>query len=131
MSIPVGCSINIMSSVAVASTGVVYGNSADLRMFRGFSLRIQATSATGTPDLQVEWEASNVRPSTEAAVDTNYVIPDEMNTSMDPIYPNLNDQLWHMKQLLPPPSNFARLRITGVNSNPADTLVTAELWLQG
>ena len=84
MSIPVGCSINIMSSVAVASTGVVYGNSADLRMFRGFSLRIQATSATGTPDLQVEWEASNVRPSTEAAVDTNYVIPDEMNTSMDP-----------------------------------------------
>ena len=117
----------VMNAVLVNGTGTVYGSSIDTRKTRYIGLRIQATSVGGTPNLKVEWEVGISRPSTETAVNTNYVVPDNMATP----FTTLADQLWHVVQVFPAPSSYGRVRITGNATNGTDSLVTAQVFIQG
>ena len=131
MSVEVGGSHLVVDSVTVNATAVIYSNSLNLQSSKFFGLRIQCISASSTPDIKVEWESSNDPPSTEGSSDTNYVVPDGLDSSTDPIYANITNEVWRTKQFFPSPSNYGRLKITGNAANPSDTVVVAEIWLQG
>lgn len=113
--------------IAVASTATVYSRSFDLSLAKFFGLWIIATSVTGTPNIKVELEEGPTRPTTEGSAETTlFVEPD----GFDDLFSAINDELAHIKTIAPVPMKYGRLKITGLEGNPADTLVTAKLFLQ-
>lgn len=118
------------TSISVATTAVVYTKAFKLRYAVAFALRIQAVSASSTPDIKVELEEASTLPATEGSADatwaTGYVVPDGASA----IYSSLADELVHIKQITPVCAPYARLKITGNASNPADTIVTAQVITQ-
>lgn len=113
-------------NIAVATTSVVYTKAIKLRYAIAFSLKIKATSSSGTADIKVEIEEATDLPTTEGSSDTSYVVPD----SMSAIYTSLSDELVHIKQITPVCAPYMRLKITGNASNPADTIVNASIITQ-
>lgn len=91
-----------------------------------FGLWVKTTSTAGTPSLQIDYEQSYSKPTTEYAADTNFVIPDGASA----IFTNLNDEIAHVKQISPVPMTYIRLKITGLAGNQADSLLTAKLFTQ-
>lgn len=109
-----------VTSIAVASTGVAYGKS--FPIFRGctYSFDVQFDSS-GTVGVTVELEQSDVRPDTEGAVDTKYVVPDNKTV---PMFSAIANKLRHNVAYTPNATAFARLRYTGVGSNHSSTTAT-------
>lgn len=117
----------VLKNITVNGTAVVYSDAIDTRQARFLGLRIKSTSVAGTPDIKVEWEVGQFRPSTENAADTEYVVPNNMSA----ILSSLADELWHVLSISPPPASFGRLKVTGNAANPADSVVTAQIFMQG
>jgi hypothetical protein len=111
------------TSIAIASTAVVYTQSFKLAWGEYFGLRYQAISAGGTPDLKIELQQGDVPPTTEGAADAEYVEAENMSD----IETNLTTEIVHRKSISPPPSVYARFKITGNAANPADTVFNAKL----
>ena len=88
------------------------------------SILIQATSAGGTPSLQVQVEECD-------SENGSYVVPEdipEIFPSTDP----LADENRHIKSVSVDPADWMKIKITGTAAvNPADTLVTAKLFFGG
>lgn len=116
----------VISSVTLNGTAVIYSNSISIASARFVAVKIKAVSATGTADVQVDWQASDVLPAGEGGADTNYVIPDDMSIP----FVSLNDEIFHVKQIYPPPTTYGRLKVTGNAGNPSDTVVDAGIFLQ-
>lgn len=112
--------------IAVASTAVVYTKAFKLEFAEYFGLWLKVNSVTGTPDIKVELEESYALPTTEGASDANWVEPD----GFDDISSQINDEVAHIFTLSPVPMPYGRLKITGINANPADSIVTAFLFTQ-
>lgn len=113
-------------NIAVASTGVVYTKAFKMSFAEYFGLWIKAVSASGTPDIKVELEESYTLPATEGSSDGNWVEPDGFSD----IASQINDEVAHIYTISPKPMPYGRFKITGINSNPADTIVTANLFMQ-
>lgn len=114
--------------IAIASAATVYTKAFKLAFGEYFSLAYKASSATGTPDVKIELEVAikDVLPATEGSADTNYVEPENMAD----VETSLTTETWHIKSLSPPPCVYARLKITGSGSNPADTILNAHIMKQ-
>jgi hypothetical protein len=123
---PVQTSAN-SSSIAVASTATVYTKAFKLYPGVYFGLWVGASSATGTPDVKIELEESWSLPTVEGAAETTlWVEPD----GFDDIFSQINDEVAHIKTISPIPMAYGRYKITGINANPADTIVTMYNFMQ-
>lgn len=114
--------------ITIASQATVYSYSFGLKHGQAFGIWLQATSpgSLGTPKLQIQLEQAYRGPTTEGNSDTNYVIGD----GVADIYSALNDTIAHVKTVSPVPMRRARLKITGLATNPSDTTLTAYLFQQ-
>lgn len=114
----------LFDAVTVASTGSVTSNEVPLRStVQVESLLILLTSAVGTPDVKIEYAISHNGVDFGSFDDyTDLVassatefVTDEGITAIS--LPNL---------LVP----YAKFKVTGINANPADTLVTIRLLIR-
>ncbi|MEA2036144.1 MAG: hypothetical protein U9O94_01445 [Nanoarchaeota archaeon] len=110
-------------SIAVASTGVVYTKAFPLTYGEYFGLWLILVSA-GSPDVKVELEQSYAKPDTEGTADTSlWEVTEEVDAQV-------NDKLAHVLTVSPKPMNWGRYKITGLGSNPSDTVVTMKNFIQ-
>jgi hypothetical protein len=107
--------------IAVASTAAVYSKSFYMRYGQAFAIRYQLASS-GTPNVKIELEQGILAPTTEGAADLAWVCPSQ--NSM--INSNVNDKLVHIDPVTPCAMPMARIKITGINANPADTTITLD-----
>lgn len=114
------------NTIAVASTGTIYTVSQKIGYAEFFGLWIKPSSASGTPDLKVELEMSHTTPTTEGSSDANWVEP----TSFSDLFASLNNETANIISISPVPMMYMRLKVTGINANPADATFTAKLFLQ-
>ena len=110
--------------IAVASTGVVYTKSFPLFNGEYFGLWVQIASATGTPDVKIDLEQSWKEPTTEGSAETILYEVTQAITA------GINDKLAHNLTVSPKPMAFGRFKITGINSNPADAILTGYKFIQ-
>lgn len=102
--------------ISVPSTTVVYSKAFQLKYGTAFGIWLKA-AGTGSPNMKIELQQSANPPAAEIAVaDANYVVGD----GVPDIYSALADTNAHVKSLSPVPMTYARLKITGLGSNPAD-----------
>lgn len=114
-------------SMSVPSTSTYYTNAVPVGKSIYFGLWLKATSAAGSPSLQIDIEQSYTKPTTENASDSNWVIADGASA----VYANLNDEVAHVIQVTPCPMTYLRLKITGLSGNHAtDTKLVAKLFTQ-
>lgn len=116
----------VVSSLTVNGTNVYYSQSFDIRNAIYFGCWLKATSGTGTPKMQIQLEQSYVLPTTEQASDSNWVVPDGLSD----IVSALNDQLAHIYALSPKTLPYARFKITGLATNPTDTVLNINVATQ-
>lgn len=126
MRMRIGANYKIASAVAIASTATVYTNSFRIGFADVFGASFLASSASSTPDLKIELEQGDNVPTSEGSSDTNYVVADGVGD----IYTNLTSEVTKRKAIVPVPSQYGRFKITGNASNPADTVITINLFLQ-
>lgn len=108
--------------IAIASTVVVYTKAFKIAFGGDFAIKYKAVSASSTPDLLIQIEQGDVEPTTEGAADTtNYSIAEGVPN----VETNLVTETLHRKAVSLPVSKWARLKITGNASNPADTIFNA------
>ena len=118
----------VFDAELVASTGtvesIVEASALNLGFliaeFRNFGLYVTATSVSGTADVKVEIQQSwddTAANYIEPAVGS--VVVASLATETPAIY-----------SLSPAPMPYLRLQVTGVAANPADSVVTAYLWMQ-
>lgn len=114
------------SPIIIPTTTTVYSRIFRLNYGQAFGIWLQAGNGSGTANMKIQLEQSRIAPVTEGASDVNWVIGD----GVADIYSNLNDTLVHVKSVSPVPLKYARLKITGLGSNPADATLTAHLFQQ-
>ncbi len=112
---------NGSTSIAIASTAVVYTKAFKVGFGEYFALSYKAVSASGSPDIKIELEQGIDVPTTEGSADSAWVVPENMAN----IETKLTTETQHHKSISPVPMLWARLKITGNDANPADTIVTA------
>jgi len=110
-----------VSSLAVAGEGAVaYSQSFPLPAGNpNFSFEYKAESS-GSVALKLELEQSNQAPTTEGAEDGNFVVPD----GAEELDNSLADEVNHIKAYLPAATAFARVKITGLTGNDAETVLS-------
>jgi hypothetical protein len=108
-----------ITELAVASTGVAYSRSFPLAKDASYSFEYQLASG-GAIDVKVELQQANVKPATEGALDTNFVVPEDA-AAFDA---NATTNAVHIKAYAPAATGYARLRFTGQGSNASTTKLT-------
>ncbi len=110
------------TTIAVASTGVAFSRHFLMPKGVSFSWDLQFTSTA--PDVKVELEQSNEEPTapTSPAADVKYIIPDGKVSSE--LSAQINDELRHLIAYSPVVSAYGRLKLTGIGSNNADTVLS-------
>ncbi len=114
------------SPITVPSTTVVYSAAVKLYYGQSFGIQYKAANGSGTANMKIQLEQSNVLPAVEGTSDANWVI----GLGVADIETNLADNITHIKSLSPVPSKYGRLKITGLGSNPADAALTASIFQQ-
>lgn len=108
------------STIAVASTGVAYGQSFPISRGVTYMFTVKL-GGSGTKAVTVELEAGSVRPATEGAADTtNFCVPD----NKAPVFASITDTNLHKNPYSPVADGFARLKFTGTGANDASTVVS-------
>lgn len=85
-----------------------------------FGLWYKAVSASGTPNLLIQYEMSY---DTD---ESNFVIP----VGVSNIETNLTSETAQVKSFAPPPMAYIRFKVTGNAANPSDTVLTMYLFVQ-
>lgn len=116
---PGGTVFVLVTAATINGTGTVTSNGLDLSAGLYFGAWYLCTSTAGAPDVTLTWEASATTESTEfvAAVVT--------------IHANLTAETAQVKQVQPPPMRYARVTVAGNAANPADTVCTVKMFVQG
>jgi hypothetical protein len=102
-------------TLTVNATGSATTNAFRIRQGQVRSLQYQFTSATGTPDVMIEYLVSD-------ASDGTFVEPDNVSD----LATSIADENLHFKAFTPVVAGWGKIKITGNAANPADTVV-AEL----
>jgi len=114
------------ANIAVNATATVYTKSFKLNLGEYFGMAAIAISATGTAGVKIELEQSPLPPTTEGVAETTrFVEPDGFADIID-----IADELMHIKTITPVPMTYARYKITGSATNPADTIVNIWNFMQ-
>jgi len=100
-----------VSSLAVASSAVVYTHSVPMPRQAAFVWVVRFDSP-GAVNAKIDLEQSDVRPETEGAVDTQYVVPDGGAV----ITAGIVDELVHRIGFAPKVAGYCRLKITGLGT---------------
>lgn len=108
-----------VTSIVVNGTAVVFSDTFQLQEGRVYAFDYQM-AVGATVDVKLELEQSNDLPTTESAIDTKYVVPEDA-ADLDV---SLTDKLRHLKAYAPAATRFARFKITGQGTNSADTAVS-------
>jgi len=125
---PAGTVVDIVQitdtdGIAVASTATVYSNSFPLPRQASFGVLLRIASS-GTVDVLVELEQSNIRPTTEGSADTtNYAEAQDVDGDAISAIATITDEVMHVVNFAPVATGFARLKITGQGSNDASTVI--------
>lgn len=114
------------TAITVPSLTTVYSRSFRLNYGQAFGIWLQAGNGSGAANMKIQLEQSRVAPAVQGASDANYVIGE----GVADIFTNLNDASAHVKTVQPVPMKYARLKITGLGSNPADATLTAWIFIQ-
>jgi hypothetical protein len=114
------------SVMAIAAEATFYTKALNVSKGTSFGIKTKALSAGGSPTIKIEVQQSDVLPATEGAADADYVSAD----GGADVYSNLNDEIWHVKQISLVPMTWCRLKITGLSGNPADATLEARLFQQ-
>lgn len=110
-------------AIPIAATATVYSQSFLLGSSENYSLKYKAASS-GTVNLKIELEVSDVLPTTEGSADaTNYVVPENFAD----VESALADENLHIKNIAPPVAKYGRLKITGGAGNDNSTTLTSTL----
>lgn len=110
----------VFNSEAVASTGTATSGIISTASDGYFGVYYIATSASGTPDVKIEYQMSWNDSS------NNFVEP----ASATDIETSLTSETAQIKSIQPPPMPFMRIKLTGGAGNPADTVVTLYIYKQ-
>lgn len=112
----------------VPNTSTYYGLHEQSKYPSAMGIWLLATSpgSLGTPNLKIQIEQSYIAPVTEGIQDNNWVIGD----GVPDVYTNLNDALAHIKTLSLVPMKRYRMKVTGLGSNPSDTILLAVVFSQ-
>jgi hypothetical protein len=109
----------LFDAEAVASTGAKTTASLDTKFLsRIESLALKAVSASGDADVKVEYQTSQDDSNWDAAADN-----DDITSSQATQFAN-NKEGWNHIDMVTHLSRYIRFVVTGVGSNPADTLVS-------
>lgn len=109
--------------IVVPTTTTVYSHSFQVKYGYNFGIWYQAGNGSGTANMQIQLEQSYKPPATEGASDSAWVI----GSGVADIAANLSDATAHIQALSPVAMKYARLKITGLGSNPADA--TLLMWI--
>lgn len=107
-----------VSSAAVGGTNVFYSESFAIENAT-YSFEY-ALSSEGTIKVKFELEQGNQVPTTEGASDGSFVVPDgalEFDNACE-------DALTHIKAYAPASAAFARVKVTGLATNDASTILS-------
>ncbi len=110
------------TSFTATTAATVYSHSFPIGSASYFSLRYQAVSAGGTPNINIQAEQSVARPSTEGASNTNWVVGDNVAA----VVTGVTTETWHIVEFSPVPAPFARFAINEIGSS-TNTQVTLQL----
>ncbi len=113
--------------ITIPTTTTVYSHSFRLNYGQSFGIWLQAGNGSGTAKMKIELEQSYRPPTTEGSSDSGYVVGD----GVADIESALNDVNAHVKVITPVPMKWARLKITGLDTNPADATINAWIFEQG
>jgi hypothetical protein len=114
----------LVNAQSVASTGTHSSNAYDQAYSQFMGLWYQCTSASSTPNVSISWYESPTTESTEfVAVGSGGEAP--------PIVAGVTDEVGHVISLQPPPMRYARVVLTGISGNPADTVCSVKIFSQG
>ena len=113
--------------ISVPSTTVVYSRSFRLNYGQSFGAWYQAGNGSGIANMKIELEQSYIAPATEGSADANFVI----GVGVAPIETSLSGNTAVVKAITPVPMKHARLKITGLGSNPSDATLNFWLFEQG
>jgi len=105
----------------IAGTATYTSDPIEVKTFAFFGVWYRATSATGTPDITIQYEMSYDKTS------DNFVIPE----GAADIVTGLTDENPHVESLSPPPMTYIRFKVTGGAANPSDTVVNLVFFCQG
>lgn len=111
--------------ITIPTTTTVYSRVFRLNYGQAFGLWLQAGNGSGTANMKIQLEQSYLAltEAQEGSSNAAYVIGD----GVADVYANLNDANAHVKTISPVPMKYARFKITGLGSNPADA--TINIWL--
>jgi hypothetical protein len=111
--------------ITVPTTTTVYSRVFRLNYGQAFGIWYQAGNGSGTANMKIQLEQSYVAltEAQEGASNANYVI----GSGVADIETNLLDTTAHVKSVSPIPMKYARFKITGLGTNPADA--TINIWL--
>ena len=116
---------NLSPIIVVASTGEVYTKSFPLFNGEYFGVWISIASATGAADVKVELEESWKEPTIEGSAETSlYQVTDEVSAQINV------EETANIIKVEPYPMAWGRYKITGISSNPEDTIMTAYNFIQ-
>lgn len=108
-------------ALAVAGTDTVYGKAFSLEFIEAIAAMFTFASG-GSVDVKIELEQSDVKPATENASDTNYVIPE----SATPVSNGITNELRHLITINPLPFLYGRFKYKGQGSNATSTKITSK-----
>lgn len=114
--------------IVIPTTTVVYSRSFKIYYGQTFGAQYKAANGSGTANMKIQLEQSNtlLADSEEGASNANWVI----GSGVADIETNLADTLTHIKSFVPAPTNYARFKITGLGSNPADASLNIQVFQQ-
>lgn len=109
------------TGVTINATGVIYLQSFMLLRNVTYGWEVKFTSV-GTIDAKVEVEQGFQRPTAEGSSDPAWVVPDNKLTT-NGLFSEISDAAYHITAYSPDATPFARVKITGIGSNNAATLL--------
>lgn len=115
----------VTTSLAVASTGVAYGQSFILRRGVTFGWEFQMTSS-GVVAVTLELEQANQPPTTEGSADSAFAIPiNKLTTNgLMPTGTIIATGTTYITAYAPVATVLGRLKLTGTGSNDASTVLS-------
>lgn len=124
----VGAGIEVLKAVNIGANATYYTNSIDVGSHgTNFGIKVKATSVTSTPKYTVQYQESDVRPTTEGAADTEWAIPQ----GAPDICTDIIVETPIITSISLVPMNFLRFKIiTAALGHDADSLFTLKFFKQ-
>ncbi len=114
--------INVFEDELINATATATSSAYELTFSGVHGVWYKATSVGGTPDIKIE---------ALQAMDGSDDFVESEDPAAGDIVTNLTDETAHIKSVQLTPSKYVKIKLTGNASNPADTLVTVKLFVQG